>query len=137
MAEALLSELINEFKNNRSQELYNNILIKVLGNPDKSLMVITKLEENNKETLKATFKELRDDDNNSYIICYTTDYKEIDDEGGNIVVLNIKSILDTLMTTCAEGIVINPDKAIDSNNKYNQCVIPKEYILKIIDMLKE
>lgn len=132
-----LGDIIEMFKKERTQEKYNEVLKRIFLNLDKCLLVPTKLEDGGDELL-GTLKDLHDEMGNSYVVAYSVDYKEIDNFGEALTLLKIKKILEIVANnekSC--GIILNPDKEIDDNNKFNQCVITKEAIIKVIKMCNE
>ena len=68
-----------------------------------------------------------------YLVAYTgKSFSERTDEA--FISITIRGIKDKVLSDykCL-GICINPDLEIDDSNMMNQCIIPKEHIVKILN----
>ena len=117
--------------------VYNEVLKRVFLNMDKCLLVPNKLEVVDDDLL-GIMKEFHDEMGNSYVVVYSVDYKAIDNFGEALTLLKIKKILEIVANNeNLSGLIVNPDREIDENNKFNQCVITKDAIIKVIKMCNE
>lgn len=125
-----LSKLIKNYKNEHNQDNYNKILLNIFSDIDKTLILPSKVrKQKNGFDLKSTY----DSSGGMYLVAYTgKSFSERTDEA--FISITIRGIIDKVLSDdkCL-GICINPDLEIDDSNMMNQCIIPKEHIVKILN----
>lgn len=115
-----LAELIKEFKITKSQEIYNEILLKLFTKCENiTLWLDTTGIENG-----LSFKTLKDDNNDIFLLAYTKN-AFIEEKGEIGTNITVKGIFEIILNNECEGLIIDFD-----NNK-NQFVLLKEYIIRI------
>ena len=125
-----LSKLIGNYKNDRNQENYNQILLNIFSDVDKTLILPSKVrKDNNGFDLKSIY----DSDGGMYLVAYTdSDFVEDSDEA--FIEITIRGIIDKVLEDdICLGLCINPDLKIDDTNMHKQCIIPKEHIVKLLN----
>ena len=126
-----LTKLINNFKENPTQEKYNTIIVKLFTNIDQTFLLPSKVRiDNNGFDLKSIY----DENGKNYLIVYT-DPQYIKNEDESFLKVTFKGILEKILEyeNC-DGILINPDLKISKENNKNQLIILKDYIVKIYNI---
>ncbi len=123
-----LEKVIEEFKKNSIQENYNNVFKTLFTNIEQDLILPSKLrKDNNGFDLKSIY----DENDKWYLVAYTS-YKFVTESDESFLIMKLEGIIRKILEDepCS-GLIINPDKEIDSSNAKNQFLIPKEYIIKL------
>ena len=125
-----LSRLIDNYKKDRSQENYNQILLNIFSDLDKVLILPSKLRnDNNGFDLKSIY----DSNGGMYLVAYT-DSGFVEDTDEAFIKITIRGIISKVLENdICLGLCINPDLKIDDDNMHKQCIIPKEHIVKILN----
>lgn len=128
-----LEELVEDYKKDHNQENYNNIITKLFTNIEQELILPSVIrKDNNGFELKSSY----DFNGNSYLVTYTSE-KFVTDKDETFIVTSLKGIINNIIMkndNCF-GFIINPDKKINETNQNNQCIIPKDHIIKLLKMM--
>ena len=125
-----LKKLVENYKENNNQENYNQILLNIFSDVDKTLLLPSKVR---KEKNGFDLKSIYDSNGGMYLVTYTDEsFAENSDEA--FISITIRGIIDKVLADdICLGFCINPDLEIEGTNMYKQCIIPKEHIVKILN----
>lgn len=125
-----LKKLVENYKKNNNQENYNQILLKIFSDVDKTLLLPSKVR---KEKNGFDLKSIYDSNGGMYLVTYTDEsFAENSDEA--FISITIRGIIDKVLADdICLGFCINPDLEINDTNMLKQCIIPKEHIVKILN----
>ena len=125
-----LKKLVDSYKENNSQDNYNQLLLNIFSNLDKTLLLPSRVrEEKNGFDLKSIY----DSNGGMYLVTYTDkSFAESSDEA--FISMTIRGIIDKVLSDdICLGFCINPDLEINETNMYKQCIVPKDHIVKILN----
>ena len=125
-----LSKLVDNYKKDKSQENYNQIILNIFSNIDQALWLPSKIrKDNNGFDLKSIY----DSNGGMYLVVYT-DSSFVEDSDEAFIKITIRGIIDKVLEDdICLGLCINPDLDINDDNMHKQCIIPKEHIVKILN----
>ena len=129
----ILFNAVMKYKDNHDQDNYNNVLMSIFKDPNQTLILPSRI--GNKKD-RFDLKSIYDSDDNSYLVAYT-DKSYIEDTDETFIIMSVEGIINKVLddNTC-NGLCLDPDTKLD-NEDYNQCIILKEHILKIISLLNK
>ena len=125
-----LTKVIKSYKKEHSQENYHNVLRAIFSDVEQTVIVPSRL---NKEKTGFDLKGICADDNNEYLVFYT-DKAFIDrDKDESFLIMTLRGIFDSVLNTNSyNGVIIDPDLHMKEDKDYNQCIILKEHVVKIL-----
>lgn len=128
----LITDQVIRYKKEHTKENYKEILKLVIENADRNfcIPVDIRLDKNALE-LKTSFF-----DNKSYIPVYSSPEQMAGKRESEMAFMSIEAVIKKLLSSDEwDGLWLNPDPFITPENKDNQCTIPKEDIIKMINKI--